>query len=284
MKDAIIELTKSELFILLGGVGTIGIILTGISVWLGGLISERLKQSWQRSTNRDVENLRATLNKEIEHIKADKQKDTSIVSALLNQSGQINHKVLEKRITSVDAAWDNLLKIRATMPPVVYLTYTILLDSEVNNQTLDKNNRGDGSFGDLINDIDMYRFTNEYSPFTKEIQKLRPFLSQKLSLLLYVYGAVIGRLVYYLKENYSKGKAKPWREDNGTNQLLNAVLNTKEMEFLYNKDNVQSLQQTLDLMEVKILDEMNKMLSGHMLADDAIALTRKWSEVNKATN
>jgi len=170
------------------------------------------------------------------------------------------------------------------MPPVVYLTYSILLDSEVNNQTLDRNTRGDGSFGDLINDIDMYRFTNEYSPFTKEIQKLRPFLSQKLSLLLYVYGAVIGRLVYYLKESYSKGKAKPWREDNGTNQLLNAVLNTKEMEFLYDKDNVQSLQQTLDLMEVKILDEMNKMLSGHMLADDAIALTRKWSEVNKATN
>lgn len=144
------------------------------------------------------------------------------------------------------------MELKDTVPSVVFLSYSIFLDEELENGILDED-RGHGVLGGLIINIRMEEFSSKFSPISDEVRKLRPFLSPKLSLQLFVYGAVLGRLVFILSDGYQKGNVIGWRKDDGTRQILGAVLNEKELEYIYSQ-NIQGFDIMTDLLETKILN------------------------------
>lgn len=169
------------------------------------------------------------------------------------------------------------MELKNTVPSVVSLSNNILLDEELENGILDED-RGRGVLGGGISNISMEEFSSKSSPISDEVRKLTPFLSPKLSLQLFVYGAVLGRLVFILSDGYQKGNVSGWRKDEGARQILGAVLNEKELEYIYSQ-NVQGFNIMTDLLETKILNEMSFMLSGQKSAEDALAQVARWTSV-----
>jgi len=253
------QLLNKAIF-LLGGIGAA---LTFSIAYFSNLFAKKVQLNWQKLA--DQEN---------EKVKGDINRNNSIIAALLGQHGQTNQKVLDKQIESIQKAWENVLKLRSSVPGVVALSYNIFSDDELENGILDED-RGRGILGDLVNDISIKEIT-ELSAIQNEMRKLRPFLSHKLSLQLFVYGAVLGRLVFILSDSYKKGKVKVWRKDSGLKQLLQTVLNEKEIGHIYSL-NIQGFDIVVDLLETKILNEMNFIISGQKNAEDALSLVDKWA-------
>ncbi len=299
MEQVILQISKSQFFQWIGG---IGVAIIGISVLISSLILERFKQHWQKSASIELENIRraanieiegvkrsATIeienikrvsNKDIEDLKGDIAKNNSIITTLLGQRGQAYQKVLEKKIVSTQTLWECITKIKVAMPSVVIHAYDILTENEFEKGSLKGAN---GSFARDIEKLSLKDVFSEFNVISSDLSRLRPFISQKLFLTVYVYHGFISRTIWLLKENFQEDNPKGWRKDVGIQYALKSVLSDEEFDYIYKKIKTHSYSTMLDLLETKIINEINSILSGENLVDDTIAQVIKLSEVLEAT-
>lgn len=131
--------------------------------------------------------------------------------------------------------------------------------------------------GDDIAKVSIQDIAVKQNVLLDELKKLRPFFSAKLSLLVDAYAGVIGRSTYLLINDYAASNIKLWINDQGLKQILINVLNENEMEYIYKELYFNHYSTTIDLLETKILNEINFMISGDSLVNDTI------DQVNKIT-
>lgn len=284
MDQIILEISRSELFKIVGGAG---VIIIGLSVWLSSLVAEKIKQRWQRDNNLkiedskkqaniELENAKKSINIEIEDLKGKISQNNSVINTLLGQKGQVYQKVLDERIKASKRAWEVILDIKKEVPYFVSLVYDLLTEEELNKANIDKD-RGKGSLGDDIAKVSIQDIAVKQNVLLDELKKLRPFFSAKLSLLVDAYAGVIGRSTYLLINDYAASNIKLWINDQGLKQILINVLNENEMEYIYKELYFNHYSTTIDLLETKILNEINFMISGDSLVNDTI------DQVNKIT-
>lgn len=284
MDQIILEISRSELFKIVGGAG---VIIIGLSVWLSSLVAEKIKQRWQRDNNLkiedskkqaniELENAKKSINIEIEDLKGKISQNNSVINTLLGQKGQVYQKVLDERIKASKRAWEVILDIKKEVPHFVSLVYDLLTEEELNKANIDKD-RGKGSLGDDIAKVSIQDIAVKQNVLLDELKKLRPFFSAKLSLLVDAYAGVIGRSTYLLINDYAASNIKLWINDQGLKQILINVLNENEMEYIYKELYFNHYSTTIDLLETKILNEINFMISGDSLVNDTI------DQVNKIT-
>lgn len=262
MNDVILQISKWDIV-------KFGAIVTAISTIISALITDRIKHNWQR-----------TANSEIEKLKGDISKNTVIITTLLGQQAQVYQKVLEKNIDACQKGWENILLLKATVPPVVSLVYDILLDDEIESGILDED-RGHGTFGSQIRDINHIEFGKKFGEISDKIRQLRPFMTERLSLLFFIYGAFLGRSVYHLADTYGKRKPKSWHSDEASKKLFETVLTPHEVEYIYNTKYPNHSLVT-NLMETKIIEEIKNMLSGEKLTGNSIEQVAKLTELLKS--
>jgi hypothetical protein len=248
--------------------GGIGVLVVAASAWLSKIVSERIQHSWKKNADLELESVKGSI-----------AKNNIIITSLLGQQGQAYQKVLEKNIEASQKAWDAVLKLKATIPSVVSLSFDIFLDKELENGILDQHGNS-GPMSALIKQIDEIAFSQQYGKASDEIRQLRPFLTEKLALLLYVYGAFLGRLVMLLTTSYRKGKVNDWKKDNNTKGILKSVLTDKEADHIFNSD-LPNYSLTVNLLETKIIAEIQSMLSNERITGSTIEQVEKLTNVMK---
>ena len=270
--------TIKDLVLWLGGTG---ITSAAISVWVTNLVADRIKFKWSREANLELEEIKRSSNKEIEGLKGDISKNNSIINGLLTQQGQAYQKVLEKKIDAVQRVWEAVLKLKSIVPSAVSLTYNLYSDEELEQNIISKR-KGAVDLEKLIVEISMIDFSKAYSEIELESKKLRPFISDNLALLLFVYGAILGRGVFCLTQNYLGEGIKGWRKDVHSKQMLELVLEKKELDYLFNKIHLGSFDAVRDILETKIINEMNTILLGNAHSEDTIKRVELWSKALKS--
>ena len=261
MEELINDLNNWALFKLFGG---IGVVLSAIIIFISKLFNERIIQKWREGSNQRLEELKGLINK-----------NNSVVGTLTQQIGQNFQKILDKRIKATELFWDRILKIKSSIPPVVHLCYQILLDDELNNKTLDNTSTG---FGSQIAKLSMNDFSDELAKNSEDINKLRPFISEELWVLMYAYQGFIGRTVYLLVDGYEKGEIKNWKEDSGVKQIVNTVLIKDELEYIL-KLKIHAYDSMLQLIENKILNELKRLISSDDLTQNSLTELKKINQI-----
>ncbi len=130
MEELINKLDNWALFKLFGG---LGIVLSAIIVYLGKIINKRIVHKWQEKSNKELAVLRGAINK-----------NNSIITTLTQQHGQSFQKLMDKRIEATEIFWDGILQMKSTITAVIHVSYQILLDEELNIETLNNTKRGFG--------------------------------------------------------------------------------------------------------------------------------------------
>ena len=96
---------------------------------------------------------------------------------------------------------------------------------------------------------------------TDDLDNLKPYLNEALWAEFYIYRAILGRTVKLL-EDIGKGKSiREWREDDGIQSSLNAILSKNELKTLLT-DKKPIIYEALNMIEHKILIEIDNILSG----------------------
>lgn len=261
MELIINNLDNWALFKLFGGVS---VVLSALIIFLSKLISKKIIQKWEENSNQRLEEMKGLINK-----------NNSVITTLTQQIGQNFQLVLLKRIDAIELFWDRILKMKATIPSAVHLCYQIFLDGELKNETIDNSKNGLGS---QISELSLNEFTQELTRNLDEIKKIRPFISDKLWVLLHAYEGFIGRTVFLLIDGYTQGTIKQWKEDSGIKQIVRTVLTQKELDYTFGLK-VHSYDSILQLLENKILNEMKRHMSSEDLTDNSLIELKKMNEI-----
>ncbi|MCP9762395.1 hypothetical protein [Lacihabitans soyangensis] len=231
--------------------GGIYVIITAVLTYIGSLLNKIIVNRIQRDSDSKFEELKG----EISRI-------NSLESNFTQQYGQVFHKLLETRIPKIEKYWDCILEIKSSIPDPVLLSYQILIDSELNTETLNRS-----SIGTKLSKLHALEDLKNLISQKKEIEKLRPFISEKLWLLGNVYSDFIGRCSYLLIDGYKKGKIVIWKYDTGVKQILLTSLSEKEIGHIL-KNEFHTFENFLQLLEYKMLNEVSRLISNEALTED----------------
>ena len=150
------------------------------------------------------------------------------------------------RLWAVDLMWQATLEIRERSGSLILLD--ILRPSE---------------YQDLVTRSDLRPQLLSEEDATKigavEIERTRPFVSDELFRLVFLYRAMRARMCIVLAWGVRNGCINPWFEDDGLKFHLGNLLSAQEMAE-FEASNPPRVQLVTDLVEQKILAEIKRMI------------------------
>ena len=173
----------------------------------------------------------------------------------------------ERRANAVDALWREILRIRNDSPAAVTML-DILLPSEYGKFVTE--NR----FRSLVPEVEE-TVTIFLDP---EIERVRPFLGERVFALFFIYRAVHGRICVLLESGVKARRVLPWFEDAGIHQLLGTILTDHELRAFTELTHGQ-VQWMRNLIEGKILDQLRRVIAGEVSTTEGLEQAQRVQEI-----
>lgn len=107
--------------------GGLYVLTTGLIAWIGSILLARFQARWKGRFDKELEVLKGQINQTSSTL-------SNLTTSYLNNF----NKVQEKRIEASESLWNSVLALRAGIPPPISLAFQILLDEEINIETIRK--------------------------------------------------------------------------------------------------------------------------------------------------
>ena len=235
-----------------------------LSSWIGARLAQKLNIHWIKQKE-----------KEVEKLKSDLTRDRDILNntmSVISKQYQISQ---EKRLKSLEDLWETIIKIREFFEPLQFL-FTILLPDEYNSAIKDK-------FNSSLSSITSVSVSDLIKDTTHSVEISRPYIGIKLWSLFFVYRAFVGRIIVTFNKGRKENNIEAWYSDKNTVDLLRLILEKEELEKI-RKNKFMFLNQAVDSLERKILNEMESVLTGISISefstDQADKIIRKIKKMN----
>ncbi len=239
MTDLILSVMSS---VVISGFLTAALIFLA-KTWIG----ERIKQSIENEYRVALERLRA-----------DNAQYQAVQAVAMSSMSATRHAAVERRLQSIERLWSAIMRLRAATPAAVTFA-----DALVANEYGEffKN----WKLAAVLSDVSLDRLVEEIK-LLGDVEECGLYVGETLYLLFFVYRAVVGRLVFLFEQGREKGELLPWYGDSGVQQHLRCVATQKELADF---DGLKCGQfaWVQSLLETKILQHANRIISGHESAD-----------------
>lgn len=264
-----LQLTLHEFWVALGGVSAVVI---GISTWFSKLIADRINNKWKTKAD-----------KELEEFKSELAKSQAMISGIYTQYVNGYHHGQERRIKSIDILWSNLRPMSNVVDSLAGTIYNILSRKELKeywNRKTDSVpfNEEREKFSNLKH-TDIF---NSLIKYNEPIELERPFLGEKIFAWYNFYKIFLGRISYLIITGAQNKNFIHWQDDNALVHLLQTAFAKKEFDYLMLSE-FQGYQILKDLFEVKLLAEINQVISGHAATESALEIVQKYQEAQKGS-
>lgn len=266
MNEVIYKISKLEIIQIAGG---IGIVISSIISLIYYIFQEKFKQS-----------LKFQFDKQVESVRGEIQKNNNTYNNLFNSFLSNYGKIQDERIEFCKQIWTIVLEIKDGIPAPISLSFSILTDDELNTLRSEKPNSG---VLDLykeiknISDKEIHEFAKSNS---NSLEKIRPFITDKLFYLVYIYRIIVLRSVHLFFESVKKDKPSTWKNDNQIQQILKANLNESEYKAVY-EHNFPTYSQMLNMLESQILVEIRTIISANDLDENSKIYLDKIAQYSK---
>ena len=250
MKETLEQIDNWTLVQLVGGVAVIfpALVL---------LVKEIFFSKWKAKQERDLEILKAKTND-----------NSLLLSNLTTSLSGIYLASNEKRILYLETVWKHMLKMKAEIPPIIFMAYTILTKEEV--QDLKSTTNVYAKTG--IRQFNGQEYLAANHAITSEIEGYRPFIGENLWFIFSIYQGFLGRITYTFDrdlKNDSEEKITHWKDDKYFEQILETIIKPSELKQLVKPD-FRAFQNVLNFIEVKALNEISEQLSGKRMTEETV--------------
>jgi hypothetical protein len=256
-----------------------------ISVLLSsGIVSFFIWLAKKRIATGIENSIKNEYDSKIENLKSELSISQSILSnSLINQTEgiKVTH---EKRLNAIDFVWEDILKLEDFIRPLNYFD-PITLANEVEKINKIKSELPE-SFQETISEafesLQSDKMLITATVHKKEIEKLRPYIGEKIWLLRFFYFAFLGRIVHLYETDYNKGlNLKHWMKDKLVLENLKTILSNEEIEFIYETE-YGGINRGINMFKQKILKEISEITSGISIGksslENAVLLSKKLNE------
>lgn len=238
------------------GHGAWALVTAIVSIVVATLISKYLDQRWKHAYDREMERFKTELGQDRLAINA--------ALASLNAASAASHP---KTLEGVELLWRAILALKDGFPGVS-LYAEILTKEEWCRLPANPDSRE--KLGD-ISDMAILGFMKQQ---LAKAEHARPFVGELIWSMYFVYRAFVMRVVAMVEHEFDKGELTYWYEDRGIQQFLQLLLTPEEIR-LVERYQAGRYNQARELMEGKILAEMNRVIAGHRSADNGLEKARK---------
>lgn len=138
------------------------------------------------------------------------------------QAFQSSHgAAFERRLKAIEVIWEAFIYVSNNGPPV--LTWVdVHLESEYSKLLSSRT----GNLIQQLSDGDVMKLVDG----TKGAELARPFAKDQLYAILFVYRAIVGRIIVLLMEGQKKGSVPFWPRDPVIKQHLQVLLSPQELQ------------------------------------------------------
>ncbi len=271
---------SDEITFIVNTVLTSGVVAAVVVYLARAWISERLRQAIAHEYAQKLEAHRAALKSEydvqMERLRAENTRQQAVEVAARASLADASRAVHERRLTAAGTAWTTILRVRdAASPAVIYLD--ILTDDEL--AALPNNQRARSQIEKSGGDMAL----NRIAKAAQGIDESRPFIGDQIYTLLYVYRAISLRVEFLLARCLERERFDPWWTDSGVRQHLGLVLDKQELQRIDDLP-VGRFGQVRSLLELKILQEIQTLISGEQAARFTIERASAIAEVARRTS
>ena len=246
--------------------GGIQIILQGLFAFLSKIWINRIHEKDKLLAAKDIEKIRY----EIEAHKSTMQLLTnSIVS---NQS-----TIHSKKVEAISLIWDEVISIKNNRVQSEII-YEMLTDDEIPSAL------NNPRIFEMFNDLDGRFAVESLGNKRNNLEKTKPFISDKLWFLFFCYRAFNGRIAYLLEKGKKQGRLILLHEDSGIISIVSNVLSEHQVEEFKGLD-LHRLNFAKSIIEKSILLEIEDILTARKDRikgiEDYQALIRELQEKTK---
>lgn len=255
IQEAIDNLSNSELLKLIS-------ILVTLTLAIGGVIARAIAIKWKHNLDSKIKKL------EIQ---------SSQNQTVLNAFSSTSNVSQTKRIQTIEHFWGLVLKIIDSIPSSGQLAYQILDEKKLNNFFNLK-----GSLSDTLESEVKLGISNyEFFEICKECDKLRPFLGEKIWINYQILQGFAGRSRVIFQQAVEERKLDFWMNDSFFTEVFFKQLTKQEMELI-KSNRYSSYKYALEIVEQRLLSEINNILSGKRVTYDSVEIAKKLTEMNKS--
>lgn len=245
---------------LIGILGGWSIIITGIIYFVSQKLSDRLNIKWQETSQKRIEKNKNELSQKNE-----------LISNLLNFQNTNFNISQEKRLLAIEKIWENINHFKNKTPSSLVFIFNILEENEIEEFLTSKPKNKEVEF--MISEMkafDKYNFFNDSIYNSQEIINLRPYLGEDLWFSYETYNAFLGRFAYKIHEDVRvHKKLRHWHHDSSIMAILKNYLSENEMYYL-EENKMNSFKIALNLLDSKMLYQMNHIISGKLASENAL--------------
>jgi hypothetical protein len=255
----------NHIFAVIGKTSVIIVAVWGIAKTL---FVDWIKSQWNKRANRQLEDIKGEIARNNSSL-------NSITGAFLNNY----QKVQEKRTEAAQLLWQAVLKIRDGMPNEIALALRVYTDEELKTVASNKNDERNVK----IRNVDFIPFQNLIHDTSKDLEKYKPFISDRCYLYFESYASLIGRYSYKILDGFKKGKLILWTEDAMLKNMA-IILTTDEQLKIIFQHQMLSFILLLQVAEKNIISELRDSITGKNIPIDAAEYIRSTNEVLKNNN
>lgn len=260
------EISLTQFVAILGGWSALIII---ISKYLCTLSINKLNIHWK-----SIE------DKSLALYKSELDKNQSIFNNIYTQYTSGFHIGQERRIKAIEVLWINLRSLIAFSNERATLIYNILPENEILNFWERKSdNSMFSSFKIQLKNYKQTDFTDGFLSQCEKIDLERPFLGEKIYDSYNVYKVFLGRITHLIIDGIEKQQFIHWHNDEALVELLKNSLTNAEFKYVMSMK-IRTYELTCILLETKLLEQINKLISGDVVTQNALDIVQKYVSYN----
>jgi len=262
------EEAKQLVFTIIASVGGAGVIILGLSSWLGKIWAEQIYQKTQLRNQKEIEEIKQRYNTELEHLRSEINARRDLLNAIQNSLSSGYSLSQRRTLQAVEVIWAKILEIREFSSMFLF-PHTILYPSEFEKIPFSQ-------IDEMLPRVSMSEHSKHIHGLSAEVEKHRPFVGEKLWRLFSMYNAFTGRLTVKMIKWRENGRFYPWDKDiDGTPdthlfELLQDVFTDEELNQIISSEPLEIVQQIMRSIEEKILAEMNELCIGRKFVSISI--------------
>ncbi len=257
-----------KIVVYLGG-GTV--IITGIVVYASKIVAKKLSITWQHENN-----------KHIELLKGEIAKYQSLTTNLLSTYSSGFQLAQQNRINAIEKLWDNILIVKSQCSSIA-LIYGILTEKEIETAYSDTSELANKTRRQFFDKLDIMEYAKNIRESQHQVEKLRLFIGDDLWRFFHLYVTFTGRAIHLLVIDKEKKKTTIWHKDKSLVDALKQFLTDPEIKYLLSLKH-NSFTICTDLLEQKVINGSNKILTGELAMENSLEQVKKLNEHLKAVS
>ncbi|KQT20255.1 hypothetical protein ASG31_17655 [Chryseobacterium sp. Leaf404] len=252
-----------------GWAGGTSVIISGVAYLIGQLVINNKSEKFRFKTESKLKTLENQLSEK-----------SSFINNMIDVQKSTYGYSQEKRILAIEEVWQLITQFNFEFPYTISIIYNVLTEDEIND--LYKSSKQISEREQLLlelKEMQKSTFFDYYKTLQKKLTYHRPFLGKKLHKSILVANIFYSRLIMFVEKCVINEQLVHWHYDKPTMNLLKDYLSTDEYEFIIKCKENGSLSTTIGLLETKILNNIDEIITGNVATISSIEQAKEFEQL-----